>query len=173
MNIDNIRNDTGSAISTLLTLAKSASSTSTDSTAAPTASSATGAATSGSVSKPGELLAKLSQLLQQDPAKFKQVTSAIADELKTAASNAQGPQAQFLTKLSDDFAQASSSGSLSSLEPPQGKDQAAGAGHARHHGGGHHGGGGAAVGSALSSVLEQVNQALAAEQPGSTTPSSP
>jgi hypothetical protein len=121
-------------------------------------------AASTRVSKPGELMSKLSQLLQQDPAKFKAVTQQISDELKTAAQSDNGPQASFLSKLSDRFAEAASSGSLSSLQPAQGSEHSgAAAGHHHHHAGGHHGGGGGGGGgmeSVLSTALDQVNQAL-------------
>ena len=116
-------------------------------------------ASSTTVSKPGELLAKLSQLQQQDPAKFKQVTEQISDDLKTAASTASGPQAQFLGKLSDDFAQASSTGKLDSLKPPAPGEHGGAVHH--HHGGGHHGGGGGGgIEAVLSNALNEVNQAL-------------
>ena len=133
-------------------------------------------ASSTTVSKPGELLAKLSQLQQQDPAKFKQVTEQISDDLKTAASTASGPQAQFLTKLSADFAQASSSGNLDSLKPPPGGGEHSGAVH-HHHGGGHHGGGGSGSGggieAVLSNALNEVNQALNGTTAASSTPATP
>jgi hypothetical protein len=124
-----------------------------------TSGTSTTPAASANVSKPGELMSKLSQLLQQDPAKFKQVTQQISDELKSAAQNASGPQASFLNKLSENFAQASSSGSLSSLQPPQGS----GVPGRHHHQGGGHGGGagpGGAIESVISTALDQVNQAL-------------
>jgi hypothetical protein len=126
-------------------------------------------AASTTVSKPGELLSKLSQLLQQDPAKFKQVTQQIAGELKTAAQSATGPQASFLSKLSDDFATASSSGSLASLQPAQGSSAGASGAH-HHHGGGHHGGGGGGIESLLSTALDQVNQALSGASDSIATP---
>jgi hypothetical protein len=118
-------------------------------------------ASSSKVSKPGELLAKLSQLLQQDPAKFKQVTQKISDELQASAANASGPQAEFLNKLSEHFAAASSSGSVSPLEPQAGEHSGAPAAHHHHHGAGHHD---ASPGmpSVLSTALDQVNQALSA-----------
>ena len=130
-----------------------------DSTSAAQGTTSTAAA-STTVSKPGELMAKLSQLLQQDPAKFKQVTAQIADDLKTAATNAGGPQAQFLSKLSDDFAQASSSGTMASLKPQGGREHSGAVHH--HQGGGHHDGGGAGGGmeAVLSNALNEVNQAL-------------
>lgn len=128
-------------------------------------------ATSTNVSKPGELMSKLNQLLQQDPAKFKEVTQQISDELKSAAQNASGPQASFLSKLSENFAQASSSGSLSSLQPRAG---AAGgvSGHHHHHAGGHGGGGGGGIESVISSALDQVNQALSETTSNSASASS-
>ena len=129
-------------------------------------------ASSTNVSKPGEFMAKLSQLLQQDPAKFKQVTQQISDQLKTAAASASGPQAAFLTKLSDNFAQAASSGSLAALQPPgAGNEHATGGGH-HHHGGGHHGGGAAgasSIESVLSNALAEVNQALTGTSTTATT----
>jgi hypothetical protein len=135
--------------------------------------SATTPASSTNVSKPGEFMAKLSQLLQQDPAKFKQVTQQISDQLKTAAASASGPQAAFLTKLSDNFAQAASSGSLSALQPPgAGNEHATVGGHHHHHGGGHHGGGAGGAGSiesVLSNALAEVNQALTGTSTTATT----
>jgi hypothetical protein len=103
MNINGIRNDGGVAINALLTLNNNGQNAATSDAGSTSASSA---ASSSTVSKPGELMAKLSQLLQQDPAKFKAVTQQISDELKTQAQSASGPQAQFLAKLSDNFAQA-------------------------------------------------------------------
>jgi hypothetical protein len=123
--------------------------------------SASTPASSTNVSKPGELMAKLSQLLHQDPAKFKQVAQQISEQLKTAAQSASGPQAAFLGKLSDRFAQASSSGSLSALQPPGGNGEQATVGNRHHHGAGHHGGGGAGgIESVLSHALDEINQAL-------------
>jgi hypothetical protein len=164
MNINGIGNT--STIDTLSAL----SNASTTDVASTLGTSSTPAA-SATVSKPGELMNKLSQLLQQDPAKFKAVTQQISDELKTAAQGASGPQASFLTKLSSDFAQASSSGSLSSLQPPQGS----GSGAVHHHHGGHHGGGGGGGGgieSVISTALEQVNQALSGSTSTGTTAAS-
>ncbi|MEI9935984.1 MAG: hypothetical protein WDO69_02040 [Pseudomonadota bacterium] len=156
MNINEIGTSNTNTISALTALGNKSTPDGTDAAR----NTAATPASSTSVSKPGELMAKLSQLLQQDPAKFKQVTQQISEQLKTAAQGATGPQAQFLSKMSDDFAQASSSGNLSSLQPPNsGGDHAAGTHH--HRGGGHHGGGGAGgVASVLSNALDEVNQAL-------------
>ncbi len=75
-------------------------------------------------------MSELNDLATSDPAKFKQVTSDIAQKLRDAASSASGGQADFLTKLADKFQQASDSGGVSASKPP------AGAG--GHHGGHHH-----------------------------------
>ena len=170
MNINGISNDSGSAISSLLALKNnnpSAVSADTSSTSA-----ASSAAASSTVSKPGELMAKLNQLLQQDPAKFKQVTQQISDELKSQAGSASGPQAQFLTKLSDNFAQAATSGSLASLQPPTGEHSGAAGAH-HHHGGSHHaGGGGGGIEAVLSKALDEVNQALSSSTASTTTSTS-
>lgn len=171
MNINGISNDSGSAVNALLSLKNNTQSSATSDASSTSASTP---ATSSNVSKPGELMAKLSQLQQQDPAKFKQVTQQISDDLKSEAANASGPQAQFLTKLSDNFAQAASSGNLSSLQPPQGEHS--GASGAHHHHGGHHGGGTGAAGGAqggiesvMSKALDEVNQALSSSSTGSTS----
>ncbi|MEO8904818.1 MAG: hypothetical protein ABI488_20535 [Polyangiaceae bacterium] len=153
--------------STLSALTALNNNSNTDSTAAAQGAASTPAA-STTVSKPGELMAKLSQLQQQDPAKFKQVTEQISDDLKTAASTASGPQAQFLSKLSDDFAQASNSGNLDSMKPPSGGEHNGAVHH--HHGGGHHAGGIEAV---LSNALSEVNQALGGTTTSGSTPSAP
>jgi hypothetical protein len=157
MNINGIgsQQSTIEALSALNGAGQSDASPATDGTGATPAASAT-------VSKPGELLSKLSQLLQQDPAKFKQVTQQISDELKTAAQTASGPQASFLSKLSDNFAQAASSGSLSALTPDRGSESSGALSGHHHHHGGHHGGGGGGGGieSVVSTALQQVDQAL-------------
>ena len=164
MNINGI--GTSSTIDALSALSNAANP---DASQATLGSSSTPAA-STTVSKPGELMSKLSQLLQQDPANFKAVTQQISDELKTAAQSASGPQASFLSKLSDSFAQAASSGSMASLQPSQGSEAGGASGHHHHHGGGHHGGGGGGgIESVLSTALEQVNQALSGASSSATS----
>ncbi|MEO7035016.1 MAG: hypothetical protein ABI548_13995 [Polyangiaceae bacterium] len=153
--------------STLSALTALNNTSNTDNTGAAEGAAST-PASSTTVSKPGELMAKLSQLQQQDPAKFKQVTEQISDDLKTAASTASGPQAQFLSKLSDDFAQASSTGNLDSLKPPGGGEHSGGVHH--HHGGGHHGGGGGGIEAVMSKALDEVNQALTGTPASSGAP---
>ncbi len=164
MNINSIANSSTVDALSLSTLTSAASSGS----AQATLDASSTPASSTTTSKPGELLNKLSQLQQQDPAKFKAVTQQISDELKTAAQSATGPQAAFLSKLSDDFAQASSSGNLSALQPQQHGSQQGSAVH-HHHGGGRHGGGGAgSIESVLSTALDQVNQALSTDSASSS-----
>ena len=165
MNINGINNTSTLGAITALGADPSASGTDAAQGSASTPSSST------HLSKPGEFMAKLSQLLQQDPAKFKQVTQQISEQLKTAAQSASGPQAAFLTKLSDNFAQASSSGSLSALEPRGGNGEHATVGNRHHHGGGGHHEGGAAGGieSVLSTALDEVNQALASSTPSTAS----
>jgi flagellar motor switch protein FliG len=85
------------------------------------------------VSKMGDLMSQLQQLSQSDPAKFKQVMAEISDKLKAQAGDATG-KADFLNKLADKFSQASQTGDMSALKPPQAQ-QGAGAAH-HHHG--HH-----------------------------------
>ncbi len=122
------------------------------------------AGASASISKPGELLSKLQQLQQSDPAKFKEVTAELSKQLKDAAGSATGPAAAALNKLADGLAQASSTGSLDALTPKGG----AKGHHSHHHHGG--GGGGGAVGAALSSALETVQKALDGSTTSATSP---
>jgi len=139
---------------------------------------ATNAAVSLSISTQGDLLGKLQQLSQQDPAKFKDVVTKLASDLKTAAGSATGGQAQFLNKLSDQFSQAASSGNLSALQPTQApQGAAAGASATGHHHHGHHhhgsGGGSSAVQSAFADALTQVDQALGATSSSAAAPATP
>lgn len=127
---------------------------------------------SASISKPAELLSKLKQLEQTDPAKFKQVVTQLSSDLKTAAGKATGAQADFLNKMADGFAQAATTGDLSAMQPPQGGPpggQAQGAGHHHHH---HHGGGapgGDAVQAAFATALSSIDSALGATSTSTTS----
>ncbi|HEY3266082.1 MAG TPA: hypothetical protein VGM37_04090 [Armatimonadota bacterium] len=82
--------------------------------------SASSTSSAADLSKPGQMLAKLKQLQQEDPAKFKEVVSKIADKLSAAAekAGADTKDGKFLTKLASDFQKAADTGDLSSLEPP-------------------------------------------------------
>jgi hypothetical protein len=108
------------------------------------------------MSGPGKLMSKLAALKAADPEKFQTVVSDMAAKLKDAASQATGPQAQFLTNLSNKLSDVASGGDISELRP-QGGGQASGAegvhhgGHHHHHGGGGLGGAGATAGSSDSS----------------------
>jgi hypothetical protein len=136
-----------------------------------TVSSSTGTSSTGadgsSISPQGDLMSKLQQLQQTDPAEFKAVTQQISAQLKTDAGNATGPQADFLNKLSANFAAASSSGTMASLQPQHGAQSGSSGGHHHHH---HHGGGGASTASsAIQNALDLVNQALGVSSSSSTT----
>jgi hypothetical protein len=83
-----------------------------------------------SISQEGELFGELSSLAQSDPERFKKVSAEIAQKLKEEASQATGGRAQYLSKLSDKFGQASQTGDMSALKP----DGVQGArGHHGHH----------------------------------------
>lgn len=77
------------------------------------------------ISKPSELLSKLSQLQSTDPEKFKSVMNDIADSLKKAADAAGGTSAgNVLKNLAAKFTSAAQTGDLSQLQP-----------HRHHHAG--------------------------------------
>lgn len=102
------------------------------------------------ISGPGKFFAKLQQLSQSDPAKFKDVASKLADEFKTAASNASGQDAQFLSKLADRFTKAAQTGQFESPDASR-------AGGAHHH---HHHHGSEAAGGASSSIQKAFQDAI-------------
>lgn len=109
-----------------------------------------GAATT-QISRPGQLMGRLQQLAQSDPAKFKAVTQDIADKLHQAAQGLEGRAADRANALADRFATASQSGDVADLRPKH--DEGPQAHHHRHHAGG-------VIASVLSSALDEVNQAL-------------
>lgn len=86
----------------------------------PPAASTGGGAAQVQLSKPGELLKKLSDLQQSDPAKFKEVVQQISDAFASAAKDATGDDATALSDLADKFAQAAQSGDMSALRPEHG-----------------------------------------------------
>lgn len=97
------------------------------------------------ISKPGKMLAELQQLASSDPAKFKQVTSEIADKLQQAAQQDSGNSATFLNNLADKFRQASQTGDASALAPNKNSQQGSlsinslqSSGGAKAHHGHHH-----------------------------------
>lgn len=93
------------------------------STSTSTTSSATGTTDtedSASISDPGELFAKLQQLQESDPDKFKELMTSIADQLTSAAADQDDEQASsMLTDLASKFSSAAETGDLSSLQPPK------------------------------------------------------
>jgi hypothetical protein len=173
MNINGIYGNTGTAqISNVGAIAPS-------STAATGSTSASGAAATATISTPGQLFGELQQLSQQDPSKFKVVASQLASTFQNAASQASGPQAQFLTQLANQFTQAAQTGSLQPAQGTQGTQGAGAAGghHHHHHGGGGGGGGIASliggdsnsVDTAYQSALSIVAQATGSSSTGSST----
>jgi hypothetical protein len=83
-------------------------------------SEAPGAAgASGKGQKLSDMLSKLQQLSQQNPAQFAKVTSDLASQFRDAAKSASAPDGARLNKLADGLEQASKSGNLSSLQQPK------------------------------------------------------
>lgn len=84
---------------------------------ASTSSSSTGT----SSADPMQLMDQLQQLATSDPAKFKEVTQKISDDLAAKAkSSTDSGESSMLSDLSDKFAEAAQSGTMDSLQPPQG-----------------------------------------------------
>jgi hypothetical protein len=114
------------------------------------ASSLTQQPDSGQLSPFAQLASTLQQLLQSNPAQYKQVTQQIATNLQTAAQTATASgnttAAAQLTQLATDFSNASSSGQLPNL---QDLASAIGGGHHGHH---HHGGSSTASSSSSSAT---------------------
>ena len=152
------------------------------------ASSGTAQAASVDISQPGQLFSKLEKLKTQDPDKYKQVVSDLADKLKTAAGNATGKDQEFLTKLAAQFQSAAKGGDLT-LGPPAngagGQKGAAGA-YAQndpstqqglsgvgHHKGGHHHQPSAAVQQAFKSISDEVDTALGTTADSSASSATP
>lgn len=76
-----------------------------------------------------QFMEQMQQLQTSDPGKFKSVMSELSDKLKTAAGNStDGAEKQFLTTLSDSFAESAKSGKLEMPKPHEG------AGHAGMYG---------------------------------------
>ncbi len=145
--------------------------------------SSTTQAASVDISKPGELFSKLQKLKAQDPDKYKQVVSDLADKLKTAASSATGKDQEVLNNLASKFQDAANGGDLT-LGPPAngaGSPKGAAAAYAQnssstqqglsgvgHHKGGHHHQPSAAVQQAFKSISGEVDTALGATSDSSS-----
>ncbi len=65
------------------------------------------------MSGPSKLMSKLSQLKAADPAQFQSVVSDMAQKLKDAAAQTSGPQASFLTNLSNKLSDIANGGDIS------------------------------------------------------------
>jgi hypothetical protein len=138
-----------------------------------------GGAATAAISTPGQFLSQMQQLSQQNPTEFKAVAAQVATSFQKAASQATGPQAQFLTNLANQFSQAAQTGSLPT--PPgaaQGAEavsagQAGGSAGAHHHP--HHHGGGSAqfsdVQQAFQTAMSILSQATSGATPSATAPS--
>lgn len=104
---------TGSLVSILKSMSTTATSTS-------GASSASGSSDSTEISGPAEFLSKLQQLKTQDPDKFKELLTEMAESLKSAAESATSEQDQkMLASLAEKFTSVANGGDLSELEPPR------------------------------------------------------
>jgi hypothetical protein len=72
-----------------------------------------------------QFMEQMQQLQTSDPDKFKSVMSELSDKLKTAAGNStDSTQKQFLTALSNSFAESAKSGKLEMPKPPEDAGQA-------------------------------------------------
>jgi hypothetical protein len=77
------------------------------------------------VAKAFQFMEQMQQLQTSDPEKFKSVMSELSDKLNTAAGNStDSTEKQFLTALSDSFAESAKSGKLEMPKPPEGAGQA-------------------------------------------------
>lgn len=119
------------------------------------------------ISPEGGLFGQLASLAQSDPADFKQVAGEISQKLSTAASQATGDQAKFLTSMADKFGQAAQTGDMSALKPPGAEGTAGAQGHHHHH---HHASTGQdSNGSqSSSSPFQAVSQAISSALQGVT-----
>ena len=110
------------------------------------------------ISRPGQLFSGLAQLLQQDPARFKEVAQQISEELSTAAQSSTGRASDLAQRLAERFGQAAETGDMSAF---QANGERRGVGHHHHHHHHHHvGGGSEEVRSVLENALDLVHEAL-------------
>lgn len=172
----------GSALTSLGNLGAVGTSSASGSVPPPAAES------TATISGPGQFFSEMEQLSQQNPAEFQAVAAQVATTFQNAASQASGPQAQFLTNLANMFSQAAQTGVLqppqaaqgasgsqgtpqaqaaqttAAVPPVQGmqaNESSGGAAHRHHH---HHGGGSAGQSSevqqAFQSAISILNQAM-------------
>jgi hypothetical protein len=77
------------------------------------------------VSGPGELLAKLRKLQEEDPERFQTVAKEMAEKMQAMADELGGTEGEMLSAFASDLLKASETGDLSSMrpKPPQGRPQ--------------------------------------------------
>jgi len=77
------------------------------------------------VSGPGELLAKLRKLQEEDPERFQTVAKEMAEKMQATADELGGTEGEMLSAFASDLLKASETGDLSSMrpKPPQGRPQ--------------------------------------------------
>jgi hypothetical protein len=154
-----------------------------------TPTSQVGAAATANFSKPGELMAKLAQLKESDPEKFKTVLGDISKKLDDAATKTGDSK---LAELAKKFETASETGDLSGLQPqhhggargaggPGGGPPPGGPGSGGPppggpkggggHGGAHHGNGAgrSALEAILGSAIDDIDDALTGSSTSSTS----
>jgi len=78
-----------------------------------------GGAATVTISTPGKFFSEMQYLSQQDPGEFKAVAAQVATNFQTAANQAVGVEAQFLTHLANQFTRAAQTGSLQPPEEPK------------------------------------------------------
>jgi hypothetical protein len=162
-----INNVNSSTLSAVLDTSRTSSTAKTPSSIPPAA----GAASSTHISKPGQLLQQLQQLQQQDPTKFKQVVTQLADSVQQIADNSgdtQGLAAKFATALKSVADTGDLSALQTAMQPPKltqaqisemktsQNGTTTGAQTYPHHSGG------GALHSAIDTAMNQVTQALQA-----------
>jgi hypothetical protein len=119
MNITSLTSNIGSGLLQKL-LANTSSTGSVSATSSTSSADQVLASADGTqgVSKMGEQMKKLDDLSSSDPAKFKQVTGNIAEQLKGLANSKSGEEAERINDMASKFESASKSGSMSDLKPP-------------------------------------------------------
>jgi hypothetical protein len=87
------------------------------------------------ISSPGRLFSELAKLSEEDPAAFRELTQAIADELRATVGEGSERGDAITERLAARFEQAATSGKLGSFVPPR---DDAGRAHHDHHPHRHH-----------------------------------
>ena len=121
------------SITTLSLRVSTSTSTSAVSDATPVATSAPasadlGSATAADVSKPAEFLAALQGLKDSNPAKFKEVVSQLAQEVRDQAKDATSRERGFLNHFAAKLDEVANTGDLSALRPHWGHEHGHGRG---------------------------------------------